>query len=731
MTRAPEPKVSIILPTYNGASGYLRESIKSCLNQTHRNLELIIVDDCSADDTPEVVESFLDHRIRYIRHEKNLRLPSALNTGFRASTGQFLTWTSDDNEYFPDAIEHMVAYLRDHGECSFVYSDYHALYAESGETELRKLPDQLGLARQNCIGPCFLYTRGVYERVGDYDPKHELVEDYDYWTRVSREFKMIHYPKPLYTYREHSRSLKSTRTHSVVLFDNILKFERHYISTSQFARAVHKFCSAILRSEESLTRSAVIWRQTLLRILDLSFSLGLVFIALSVGSIIREAFGLLKRKAAPTIRGVFEPLRFIHTCYRLKPAREQRNILCLCPSLTIGGAQAVVLSIAGTLGQNGYCFHVLTANRTDNNWHEKFASVFENVIWLGPACGDDWYYRYVSAVIMRLRIDIVLISNSKEGYRCLPRLSSAFPNLKIVDVLHAEKYVGTSDELLWVSPYVHKRVCISHHLRNYMLERYQAFKIAPQHASGLKVIHNGIEVQHVRQNDLRGKFKSRFRIPDETKIISFVGRFSPEKQPFLFVDIAEELIRRTRPDTFKFVMAGDGRQFQQVEKRISSSHLGHAFILTGLIDRVEELYTDTYLLAVVSESEGIPFVVLEAMSAGVPVISTDIGAVSEVVRDGVNGYLIPFSEGTVDRFTSRVLWLLRNEEKYASLSVNARDTITPEYSLDTMARAYEEVFEEMARETTDSGRPRELASESRVREVSLPADRLPVRTARP
>lgn len=106
------PKVSIVLPTYNGAR-YLRQSIDSCLGQTYRNLELIVVDDASTDTTPEIIRSYQDPRIRVIRHEKSKMLPESLNTGFRAVSGDYLTWTSDDNYYVPEAIlgkewEHLV-----------------------------------------------------------------------------------------------------------------------------------------------------------------------------------------------------------------------------------------------------------------------------------------------------------------------------------------------------------------------------------------------------------------------------------------------------------------------------------------------------------------------------------------------------------------------------------------------------------------------------------------------
>lgn len=685
-----EPKVSIILPTYNGASKYLYKSINSCLEQTYRNIELVIVDDGSDDHTPELVKSIADPRIRYIPHEKNMGLPRSLNTGFRNSTGQLLTWTSDDNEYLPEAIEHMVAFLRDHGEADFVYADYYALFVESGKSELRRLPHILDLAWTNCIGACFLYTRRVYVTVGNYDPRHALVEDYDYWIRVSKQFKMLHLPKPLYVYREHPRSLKSTRYHSAVLFDNILRFERRYIFTRQLAQVVFEFCHATLKTEKTVFRSAIVWFQTLLRSLDLSVLLGLLFIALSLNAVIK----LLRRRTVSILNYLFEPIRFVLSYYYLKPGHEAQNVMCLCPSLVAGGAEAVMLSIGKALMQKGYCFHLLAKNGDDNAWRGKFLSTFRNVVLIDSARGDDTYFKYLRAMVPKLGIKVILISNSREGYRCVPRLSSTFPDIKIVDVLHAERYVGTSDELLWAAPYIHRRVCISNRLRNYMLERYQAHQMNGQHASRLKVIHNGVDEKYFSRRDgIKGKFKSRFGIPDGTRIISYVGRFAVEKQPLLFVQIAELLTLQTPPGTFKFVMAGDGDQFQKIKDRISLARLEHSFILTGLIDSTEELLADTYLLLIVSKSEGIPLVVLEALSMSVPVISTQVGAINEVIKNGVNGYLIPPTPDIVERYASKVRGLLADDNKHASLSMNARPSIIPEHSLETMGKLYEEVFE--------------------------------------
>ena len=127
-----QPNVSIILPVYNGAR-YLAQAIDSCLNQTYRNIELIIVDDCSTDETPAIVRSYTDPRIRYVRNKTNRRLPQSLNIGFALATGEYLTWTSDDNEFLPHAIETMLKILMEDKAVDFVYSDYTAKYLETGK----------------------------------------------------------------------------------------------------------------------------------------------------------------------------------------------------------------------------------------------------------------------------------------------------------------------------------------------------------------------------------------------------------------------------------------------------------------------------------------------------------------------------------------------------------------------------------------------------------------------
>ena len=110
-----KPLVSIVLPVYNGEK-YLRESLDSILAQTMEDWELIAVDDCSKDATPQILADYAasDSRIRVMRNAENQRLPRSLNIGFAEARGEFLTWTSDDNAYAPEALHETLI----RGRCS-------------------------------------------------------------------------------------------------------------------------------------------------------------------------------------------------------------------------------------------------------------------------------------------------------------------------------------------------------------------------------------------------------------------------------------------------------------------------------------------------------------------------------------------------------------------------------------------------------------------------------------
>ncbi|MFL5747110.1 MAG: glycosyltransferase family 2 protein [Niastella sp.] len=206
------PLISIVLPTYNG-SKYIAQSIQSCLQQTYANFELIIVDDCSTDNTPDIIRSYAqkDSRIKAIRNEKNKKLPLSLNTGFEAAGGKYFTWTSDDNYYAPTALAEMAKVLEADEACGLVYADYTTIDDDgkvTGTLAFGNVNDSM-VSWKGC-GACFLYRAEIHHQLKGYDASAFLIEDYDFFIRALTITRFYYLNRhDLYFYRLHAGSLTS------------------------------------------------------------------------------------------------------------------------------------------------------------------------------------------------------------------------------------------------------------------------------------------------------------------------------------------------------------------------------------------------------------------------------------------------------------------------------------------------------------------------------------------
>jgi glycosyltransferase involved in cell wall biosynthesis len=205
------PRVSIVLPTHN-REALLPGALESCLKQTFRDLEVIIVDDGSTDGTATVAARLAagDPRVKVVT-QSNAGLPSALNRGFAEARGEFLTWTSDDNRYHPTAIEAMVENLERNPECGLVYTDFQLVDSEGQvkqKVTSRSPSDLVGI---NVVGACFLYRRAVADKVGHYNEKLGLVEDWDYWLRLALVAPIRHLKEIHYDFLDHDESLTYRR----------------------------------------------------------------------------------------------------------------------------------------------------------------------------------------------------------------------------------------------------------------------------------------------------------------------------------------------------------------------------------------------------------------------------------------------------------------------------------------------------------------------------------------
>jgi glycosyltransferase involved in cell wall biosynthesis len=211
------PAVSVILPVYNGAN-YVRFAVESVLNQTFRDFELIVVDDGSTDETPEIIRSY-GSRLRYVRKE-NGGVATAFNRGIEESSGQYISWLSHDDAYHEAKLEKQLEAVRAYPGPAVCYTDVEFIDGRGEVTRALELPEYprgevlrhlvTGGVVSNAAYSIF-YDRRCVEEVGAYVETQRYTQDADMLIRLVRRFPFVHVPEKLIKVREHAeRSSKDT-----------------------------------------------------------------------------------------------------------------------------------------------------------------------------------------------------------------------------------------------------------------------------------------------------------------------------------------------------------------------------------------------------------------------------------------------------------------------------------------------------------------------------------------
>lgn len=210
-----DPLVSIIMPVYNGER-YISEAIESVLSQTYQNLELIIVNDGSTDNSKTAIESYLqDPRIRYFE-QPNAGVAAARNTAIKKSQGKLIGFLDQDDYWHPEKIETQIQYFKKYQDISLVYSDY-IIFSEL-ENSKHRLSDLASFD----LGQSDLHSIFIRNRIGVLtvlvkkqciidsgllDTALKGTDDYELWLRLALDYKFQYIPLPLATYRWHGNNV--------------------------------------------------------------------------------------------------------------------------------------------------------------------------------------------------------------------------------------------------------------------------------------------------------------------------------------------------------------------------------------------------------------------------------------------------------------------------------------------------------------------------------------------
>ena len=205
------PKVSIVIPVYNG-SNYLSQAIDSALAQTYDNCEIIIVNDGSRDDgLTEKIALWYGDKIRYIS-QTNGWVSVALNTWIRESSGEYISWLSHDDLYFPQKIQVQIEAISQlKNKKRLVYCDHQRMNFEGKiiqETVSANIADDKilfsFLIREHGINGCTtLIHRDIFDDIWLFDIGYRTIQDYDMWFRILVKYPPFYINQVLFISREH------------------------------------------------------------------------------------------------------------------------------------------------------------------------------------------------------------------------------------------------------------------------------------------------------------------------------------------------------------------------------------------------------------------------------------------------------------------------------------------------------------------------------------------------
>lgn len=221
MENRTNPLVSIIIPCYNYGL-YLGEAVQSALNQTYKNIEVIVVNDASTDPLTvsklkELEESLIP---QVIHHEKNKGISATRNTAIKASTGKYILPLDADDKIDPTTVEKTVGVLEKNPEIGFVSMGMRFF----GDVDDIYIPPKYNfytLLYRNIISPTALFRKEAWEQVGGYNEDFIYgYEDWEFWINLGKnEWEGFLIEEPLFLYRKHGKSMIDTalKNHHLII----------------------------------------------------------------------------------------------------------------------------------------------------------------------------------------------------------------------------------------------------------------------------------------------------------------------------------------------------------------------------------------------------------------------------------------------------------------------------------------------------------------------------------
>ena len=659
--------ISIIIPVYNGED-YLALAIESAINQTYKNLEVIVVDDGSSDRTEEIARSY-GPRIKYIQ-KPNGGVSSALNVGISSMRGKYFAWLSHDDVYHVKKLEELYGVLENSDKKTIVISDWdiideHGTLLKHSQLDGRLESTPMGFLafdRKTWLNACaMLIPKSLFDEAGLFNEGLRTTQDYDMF------FRML----------EHGASFKIHRGR--------LFYSRHHVNQGSLAI-----------NDDTLSNSDHIHTDIISK--------------------------LSKKDLDAYFGGSFEEVdkayqSFVSNGYSITPAaiiKKLIDVYGITNPMVDQFIRQNLVSISGTVGEDVISSFVKTMNskkkkprllfcsgqwltggmeRVLSNLFQHLGSKYD-IILITPSHGLEQH------VTIPIPGNVTHLKLSKDLYRDrFDTVALTYAKLLEVDVVIGFLNLHEKQLKLYEScvQYGIKTIASNHEyyffphrspdpgMRRFVARRKEVFKKldAVLWLTNFSTAVHGIDADngYLMPNPNTFDIQKRSTSKIGTKNIICVGRFNDHvKRVDRIINVFGRVQKEIPDSTLTFVGAVDRSaptadvNGRSIDELIANANISvDNVIFAGETSNISDLYAKADLILLTSETEGFPMVLTEAMCHGLPVVCGDIPGIEDIVIDEYNGFVI--EQNDTAAMALRVGEILSDDKLRGKMSKNAQGHI--------------------------------------------------------
>jgi glycosyltransferase involved in cell wall biosynthesis/GT2 family glycosyltransferase len=629
---ADRPLISVVIPCFNYGD-YVEDALRSIEQQTTSDLEIVVVEGGSTDGrTPGIIRSLEERglsNVRFVYRTERHLVGDNRNFGITLARGRYICCLDADDMVGPVYLE-VAAFLLENYGFDIAYPSVQC-FGHSTITWLAQEARFPDIADENRISTAAVFRKGAWAHVGGFRDwgvgESYVLEDWEFWVRLlGHGFRAKRIRKSLMFYRVHGKGL-STGSET-----------RYAWHSAQIRAANADLLSSRAHDESELLRPV---------------------------EVRNPMINLLRRNGG-----------------------EQQKVgtLFALPYLLVGGAERLFFTLGKAIAGAG-CVPIITtsvpveAPLVGNS--APFESEFRFVYDLPTLFDNDHHRReFFFYLLERRNVRTLLLAGSEFVYHLLPEVRLRFPFIRVVDQLFNDS--GHLANNRRYANLIDLTVVPSRALADLLIDKYG------EEPTRVTVIPHGVETgtaglrhesPHAAGSALPAGFEGKF-------LVSFFGRFSPEKAPLHFVEIADRLARQS--DDYRFCMTGDGPERANVLAAIEKYGLHRVMHAPGFVEDVKPLLEASDVVVLPSILDGMPLIVLEAQALGKCVVASSIGSLPEVIEDEVNGFLCP--PGTIQAFVQRIEVLHSSPELCGNISRIAQMSVRERFGAERMTMLYLEAL---------------------------------------